>query len=137
MKKILVLCTGNSCRSQMAEGYLRHFAGGRADVCSAGVETHGVNPRAIAVMKEDGIDISGHTSNHVDAYAHIPFDFVITVCDSARERCPVLPSKAAKFHQSFPDPAGATGTEEEIMQAFRNTRDLVRDYCREFVTAQL
>src|SRR5690606_30000711 len=84
-KKILVLCTGNSCRSQLAEGYLRHFAGNRAEVYSAGIETHGVNPRAIAAMAEDGIDISGHTSNHVDEYRHIDFDYVITVCDNARE----------------------------------------------------
>ncbi len=121
----------------MAEGYLRHFAAGRAEVFSAGVETHGVNPRAIAVMKEDGLDISGHTSNHVDTYSHIPFDIIITVCDSARERCPVLPSRAAKFHHDFPDPARATGSEEEIMQAFRYTRDLVRDYCRQFIAAHV
>ncbi len=92
--KILVLCTGNSCRSQIAEGYLRHFAGDKAEIYSAGVETHGVNPRAIETMKEDGIDISSHTSNNVDDYRDINFDYVITVCDNARERCPYFPTKA-------------------------------------------
>jgi len=133
MMKILVLCTGNSCRSQIAEGYLRHFADGRAEVYSAGVETHGVNPRAIAIMKEDGIDISGHTSNHVDEYRDIDFDFVITVCDNALERCPYFPTNARKFHYNFPDPAKATGSEEEIMASFRAVRELIKAYSRDFV----
>jgi arsenate reductase len=133
MKKILVLCTGNSCRSQIAEGYLRHFAGRRAAVYSAGIETHGVNPRAIAVMKEDGIDISGHTSNNIDEYRDVGFDFVITVCDNAKENCPFFPSKANKFHHNFPDPAKATGTEEEIMAGFRAVRDMIRRYSERFV----
>ena len=101
MKKILVLCTGNSCRSQIAEGYLRYFAGDKAMVYSAGVETHGVNPRAIATMKADGIDISNHTSNLVTEYRDLDFDYVITVCDNAKERCPFFPSKAQKFHYNF------------------------------------
>jgi arsenate reductase len=133
MKKILVLCTGNSCRSQIAEGYLRHFADGRAEVYSAGVETHGVNPRAIVIMKEDGIDISGNTSNHVDEYRDIDFDFVITVCDNALERCPYFPTNARKFHYNFPDPAKATGSEEEIMASFRAVRELIKAYSRDFV----
>ncbi len=133
MKKILVLCTGNSCRSQIAEGYLRHFAGDNAEVYSAGVETHGVNPRAIAIMKEDGIDISGHTSNNIDEYRDIDFDFVITVCDNARERCPYFPTKAQKFHYNFPDPAKATGTETEIMAEFRAVRDMIKTYSEQFV----
>ena len=133
MKKILVLCTGNSCRSQIAEGYLRHFAGDKAQVYSAGVETHGVNPRAIAIMKEDGIDISGHTSNNIDEYREIDFDFVITVCDNARERCPYFPSRAQKFHYNFPDPAKATGTETEIMAEFRSVRDMIKTYSEQFV----
>ena len=133
MKRILVLCTGNSCRSQIADGYLRHFAGDKAEVYSAGVETHGVNPRAIAIMKEDGLDISQHTSNNVSEYTQIPFDFVITVCDNAKERCPVFPTTAQKFHHNFPDPAKATGTEEEIMQAFRSVREEIKAYCKEFV----
>jgi len=133
MKKILVLCTGNSCRSQIAEGYLRHFARGRVEVYSAGVETHGVNPRAIAIMKEDGIDIAWHTSNNVDEYRDIAFDFVITVCDNARERCPYFPTDAQKFHYNFPDPAKAAGSEEEIMAAFRAVREQIKEYSREFI----
>ncbi|MEI2758632.1 MAG: arsenate reductase ArsC [Bacteroidia bacterium] len=136
-KKILVLCTGNSCRSQIAEGYLRHFAENKADVYSAGVETHGVNPKAIATMKEDGIDISNHTSNNIDEYYDIDFDFVITVCDNAKERCPYFPTKAKKFHQNFPDPAKATGTEEEIIAEFRKVRQLIKEYCIQFVTDNL
>lgn len=137
MKKILVLCTGNSCRSQIAEAYLRQFAEGKAEVYSAGVETHGVNPRAIAVMKEDGIDISGHTSNNVEEYRDIDFDIVITVCDNARERCPFFPGKAKKFHHNFPDPARATGSEEEIMRAFREVRDQVKSWCANFIRENL
>lgn len=137
MKKILVLCTGNSCRSQIAEGYLRHFAGEKAAIYSAGVETHGVNPRAIATMAEDGIDISAHTSNNVAEYRDIPFDYVITVCDNAKERCPFFPTTAQKFHENFPDPAKAVGTEEEIMQQFRVVRQLIKDYSSKFVAAHL
>ena len=131
--RILVLCTGNSCRSQMAQGYLQHFAGKRAEIFSAGVETHGVNPRAIAVMKEDGIDISHHTSTNVEEYDDIAFDHVITVCDNAREACPVFPSHAAKHHHNFTDPAKVTGTEEEVMNAFRKVRGEIKAYCRDFV----
>lgn len=134
---ILVLCTGNSCRSQIADGYLKHFAGDRATICSAGVETHGVNPRAIAIMAEDGIDISGHTSNHVDEYLGIDFDHVITVCDNAVERCPVFPSTAQKWHHNFPDPAKATGTEIIIMSEFRKVRDMIKKYCIDFVETNL
>jgi arsenate reductase (thioredoxin) len=137
MKNILVLCTGNSCRSQIAEGYLRHYAGDKAQIFSAGVETHGVNPRAIVVMREDGIDISGHTSNHVDEYGDINFDYIITVCDHAKERCPVFPSRAVRFHENFPDPAKAVGKEEEILIAFRNTRELIKEYCKKFVSDHL
>ncbi|NML39554.1 arsenate reductase ArsC [Chitinophaga sp. G-6-1-13] len=137
MKRILVLCTGNSCRSQIAEGYLRYFAGDKAEVYSAGVETHGVNPRAIATMAEDGIDISTHTSNNVTEYRDIPFDFVITVCDNAKERCPFFPTTAQLFHENFPDPAKATGSEEEIMQQFRVVRQVIKDYTQSFVKANL
>lgn len=136
-KNILILCTGNSCRSQIAQGYLQYFAGNRARVYSAGIEIHGVNPRAVAVMKEDGIDISHHTSNHINEYKDIPFDMVITVCDNAKESCPVFPSTAKKFHHNFPDPAKATGTEAEIMQQFRAVRDEIRSYCLGFVNDQL
>lgn len=137
MKKILVLCTGNSCRSQLAEGYLRHYAGDKAMVYSAGVETHGVNPRAIATMKEDGIDISEHTSNNILEYTGIDFDYVITVCDNAKERCPYFPSNAQKFHYNFPDPAKATGTEAEIMKAFSAVRTMIKQYCKDFVEVNL
>jgi arsenate reductase len=129
-KNILVLCTGNSCRSQLAEGYLRYFHGDNANVYSAGVETHGVNPRAIATMKEDGLDISAHTSNHVDDYLHIPFDLILTVCDHASERCPIFPSSAKRIHYNFPDPAKATGTEAEITAAFRQVRDEIKSFCQ-------
>ncbi len=135
--KILVLCTGNSCRSQIAEGYLRHFAKDKAEVYSAGVETHGVNPRAIETMKEDGIDISKHTSNNIDEYFNIDFDFVITVCDNAKERCPYFPTKAKKFHQNFPDPAKATGTEEEIKNNFREVREMIKTYSKDFINQNI
>jgi arsenate reductase len=137
MKKILVLCTGNSCRSQIAHGYLQHFAGNKAEVYSAGVETHGVNPKAIATMKDDGIDISHHTSNNVSEYTGIDFDFVITVCDNAKERCPYFPTKAQKFHYNFPDPAKATGTEEEIKREFERVREMIKKYCLQFVQENL
>ena len=133
MKSILVLCTGNSCRSQIAEGYLKYFAKNNAAIYSAGVETHGVNPRAIAIMKEDGIDISTHTSNNINEYAAIDFDFIITVCDNAKERCPYFPSHAAKFHYNFPDPAKATGSEAEIMEQFRSVREMIKTYAEKFV----
>jgi arsenate reductase len=133
MKKILVLCTGNSCRSQIAEGYLRHFAKGNAAIFSAGVETHGVNPRAIAIMQEDNIDISTHTSNNVTEYKDIAFDYVITVCDNAKERCPYIPSSATKFHHNFPDPAKAVGSEMEIMESFRQVREMIKTFSEHFI----
>lgn len=136
-KNILVLCTGNSCRSQMAEGYLRHFAGNKAIIYSAGVETHGVNKRAIEIMKEDGIDISNHTSNNIDEYYTINFDFVITVCDNAKERCPFFPTKAIKFHHNFPDPSKVIGTEEDIATEFIKVRQLIKEYCKTFVRDNL
>jgi arsenate reductase len=133
MKNILVLCTGNSCRSQIAHGYLATMTKGKAKVYSAGVETHGVNPRAIAIMKEDGIDISEHSSNNITEYFEVDFDFVITVCDNAKERCPYFPTKAIKFHYNFPDPAKVTGTEDEIINEFSVVRNMIRKYCEEFV----
>lgn len=133
MKKILVLCTGNSCRSQIAEGYLRHFAGDTAEIYSAGIETHGVNSKAIEIMKQAGIDISGHTSNNVDEYREINFDYVITVCDHAKESCPYLPGNAVRFHYNFPDPAKASGTDEEIMEQFGVVRDMIKTYAEAFV----
>ena len=137
MKRVLVLCTGNSCRSQIAHGYLNHFAGNHAQIYSAGIETHGVNPKAIKVMAADGIDISAHTSNHVDEYNGIDFDYVITVCDNANEACPFFPGKVERFHQNFPDPAKAKGTDEEIMAEFIRVRDMVKVYCKEFTEKYL
>lgn len=136
-KKVLVLCTGNSCRSQLADGYLKFFAPNGTMVYSAGVETHGVNPNAVSTMKRDGIDISSNTSNHIDEYADVEFDFVITVCDNALERCPYFPSNAVKFHHNFKDPAKATGTPNEIEKEFDTVRDEIKRYCKEFVSAYL
>jgi arsenate reductase len=133
MKNILVLCTGNSCRSQMAHGYLEYFAKGKAKIYSAGVETHGVNPKAIYFMQEDGIDISGHTSNNILEYMDVKFDFVITVCDHAKEVCPYFPTNAIMLHHNFEDPSKVNGTEEAIAASFRNVRNEIKDYCRKFV----
>ncbi len=134
MKKVLVLCTGNSCRSQMAEGFLRYFSQGHAAIYSAGIETHGLNAKAVAVMAESGIDISAHTSNNISEYADIDFDYVITVCDHAKESCPFFPTRAHKLHYNFPDPAKATGTDEAVLDTFRLVRDQIKTYCSDFVT---
>lgn len=138
MINVLVLCTGNSCRSQLAHGYLAHFTDPeKVCIYSAGVETHGVNPKAIAAMQEDGIDISQHTSNHIEEYGEVAFDFVITVCDNAKERCPFFPTNAIKFHHNFPDPAKVIGTEAEIRAAFSAVRQEIKTYCAAFVAANL
>jgi arsenate reductase len=136
-KKILVLCTGNSCRSQIAQGYLNAFGHEFLDVYSAGIETHGVNPRAIAVMKEDGIDITHHTSNQVNEYQNIAFDFVLTVCDNAKENCPYFPARVKIFHNNFPDPARAVGPEELVMKEFRQVRDMIRQYIQDLISDYL
>jgi arsenate reductase len=133
MKNILVLCTGNSCRSQIAHGFLAAMTAGKANVYSAGVETHGLNPKAIATMKEIGIDISGNTSNNITEYFGVNFDYVITVCDNAKERCPYFPTKAIKLHYNFPDPAKALGTEDEINEQFKSVRAMIKTYCEKFV----
>ena len=133
MKNILVLCTGNSCRSQIAHGFLAAMTTGKANVYSAGVETHGVNPKAITTMQEIGIDISSHTSNNITEYLGVNFDYVITVCDNAKERCPYFPTKAVKLHYNFPDPAKAIGTEDEINEQFRSVRAMIKTYCEQFV----
>ena len=138
MKNILVLCTGNSCRSQMAHGYLNQFAGELAHIYSAGIETHGLNPDAVAIMSEDHIDISDHTSNHVDEYSHIDFDYIITVCDHANENCPYIPSKnATRLHHNFFDPSKVEGNSEERHQAFLKARNEIRSYCRAFTYEHL
>lgn len=135
-RKVLFLCTGNSCLSQMAEGWLRHYAGDCVQVFSAGTKPAGLNPMAVAVMRERGIDISGQRSKHVDELAKEDFLFVITVCDSAREACPVFPGALYQLHWSFEDPAGAHGTEEEKLQVFRKVRDEIAEQIREFVVRE-
>lgn len=125
--RILVLCTGNSARSQMAEGLLRHFHGGRFEVASAGTAPSRVRPEAIAVMGELGIDISGQRSKHLDELSGQPFDYVLTVCDQARESCPVFPG-AVSFHHDVADPAGAEGSEPARLAEFRRARDELRAY---------
>ncbi len=131
-KRVLILCTGNSARSQMAEALLRHDAGERFEVFSAGVKPSRVRPEAIAVMQELGIDLSGHHSKHVDEFAVQKFDYVLTVCDNARESCPIFPAATAVIHQNFLDPAAASGSEAERMTLFRQVRDEIRAYLRTF-----
>jgi len=135
--KILVLCTGNSCRSQIAHGYLQLFGGDKVKVYSAGIEPHGVNTKAIATMQEDGIDISAHTSNNVSEYQDINFDFIITVCDNAKERCPYFPNKANNLHYNFSDPAKFEGTNEEMKDEFRRVRNLIKPFCQAFLEENL
>jgi len=131
-KRVLILCTGNSARSQMAEALLRHDAGDRFEVFSAGVKPSRVRPEAIAVMQELGIDLSGHHSKHVDEFAVQKFDYVLTVCDNARASCPIFPAATAVIHQNFLDPAAASGSEAERMTLFRQVRDQIREYLRTF-----
>jgi arsenate reductase len=120
----------------MAHGYLSHFTNPeQVTVYSAGVETHGVNALAVAIMQEDGIDISKHTSNNVEEYFDIPFDYVITVCDNANERCPFFPTQAVKLHHNFPDPSKVKGSTAEVIEEFRKVRGMIKDYCKDFVSA--
>lgn len=129
--KILFLCTGNSCRSQMAEGWARALHGDTLEVWSAGTETHGMNERAVRVMKEAGVDLSDHRSKLVDELAEVPFDFVVTVCDNAHESCPVFPGSTTVVHHGFPDPprlALGAGTEEEALAPYRRVRDEIREF---------
>ena len=131
MKRILFLCTGNSCRSQMAEGWARRLKGDRFEAFSAGVETHGLNPNAIRVMAEVGVDISGQRSQHVDEFGDIDLDYVVTVCDHAAERCPVFPGKAKVIHHAFDDPprlAREARSEEEALDHYRGVRDEIRAF---------
>lgn len=134
-KRVLILCTGNSARSQMAEGLLRHDAGERFDVESAGINPGIVRPEAIAAMKEIGIDISGHRSKHVDEFEGQHFDYVITVCDNAKESCPVFFGAATRLHHSFDDPAALNGSEEERLALFRRVRGELQAYLADFAKA--
>ena len=126
--KVLFLCTGNACRSQMAEGWARHLKSEVIEACSAGVWPVGVSSRAIQVMAEAGVDISSQTSDHVDDFLAIDFDYVITLCDNAREQCPVFGGKARLIHKAFDDPAFVVGGTDEIMSAFRQARDRIRQF---------
>ncbi len=131
-KRVLVLCTGNSARSQMAEGLLRHDLGDPYEVFSAGTNPKPVRPEAIAVMRELGIDISSQQSKHVDQFIGQHFDYVLTVCDSAKESCPIFPGKAVTIHHNFEDPANFQGSQEERFALFRRVRDEMRQYLRGF-----
>jgi arsenate reductase len=136
-KRVLILCTGNSARSQMAEGLLRHDAGDRFDVESAGTHPSSVRPEAIIVMRELGIDISGHRSKHVDEFSGQKFDYVISVCNHARETCPVFFGAANRLHYSFEDPAALAGSVESRLALFRRVRDELREYLRTFAASKL
>ena len=130
--RVLILCTGNSARSQMAEGLLRHDGGTAFEVSSAGTKPSHVRPEAIAAMHEIGIDISGHRSKSVGEFAGQAFDYVITVCDNAKESCPIFPATTKRIHWSLDDPAAVQGTEEQRLAAFRRVRDQLRTLLRQF-----
>jgi len=134
-KRVLILCTGNSARSQMAEGLLGHLAGDRCEVASAGVSPTQVRPEAITVMREIGIDISQHRSKSVDEFSGQEFDYVITVCDNANEQCPIFPGKTERIHWSFDDPAAAEGDEQARLAVFRRVRDEILDRLQIFVAS--
>jgi len=126
--KVLFLCTGNSCRSQIAEGWARHLKDDIIEAFSAGVWPVGINPKAIEVMEEAGVDISSQTSKHVDELRGIDFDYVVTLCDNARQQCPVFPGKAKLIHKGFEDPVAMIGNDEKIMQTFRKIRDDIKAF---------
>jgi arsenate reductase (thioredoxin) len=129
--KVLFLCTGNACRSQMSEGWTRHLKGAHIDAYSAGIAPHGLDPRAVKVMAEAGVDIATHRSKHLDELLHVPFHYVITVCDNAAESCPVFPGSVRKVHRSFQDPprlARGAGTEAEALEHYRRVRDEIRAF---------
>ena len=137
MKKVLIVCTGNSCRSQMAEGWIREFAKDKVEVYSAGTHPEPVNSVAIKVMQSLCVDISQHQSNLLDEYLNLDFDYVITVCDSAKELCPTFPSASKVIHKSFPDPAKAKGTDEEVLAVYKKVRDMLKSFCKEFLQKEL
>ncbi len=132
-RRVLFLCTGNSCRSQMAEGFLRHLAGDRFDVASAGTHPVGLNPDAVEIMGEIGVDISRQESTHVERFLGQQFDYVVTVCDKAKETCPTFPGRGSRLHWSFDDPASAEGTAEERKKVFRRVRDEIAARINKFV----
>lgn len=129
--KVLFLCTGNACRSQMCEGWARHLKHDVIEAYSAGVAPHGVDPRAVQVMQEAGVDLSGHASKHLESLLDVPFDYVVTVCDHAAESCPIFPGRVKKLHHSFQDPprlAKEAATEEEALGHYRRVRDEIRSF---------
>lgn len=136
-KRVLFLCTGNSCRSQMAEGLINHDFARRIAAFSAGTEPHGVNPRAVQVMAELGIDISGHSSDLLSRYEGQPFDYVITLCGDANERCPLFFCGVKRLHFGFDDPPRATGGEEEVLAVYRRVRDEIRGTLQQFFGKEL
>lgn len=135
-RKVLFLCTGNSARSQMAEGWLRHLGGELFDVASAGTNPVGLNPLAVQVMNEVGIDLASHRSKHIDEFSDQTFDFVITVCDHAKETCPFFPNAQTLLHWSFEDPAAIEGSYEETLAGFRRIRDAIGQTIRQWLDAQ-
>ena len=136
-KKVLFLCTGNSCRSQMADGIVNHDFAGRLEAFSAGTEPHGLNPKAVQVMAEIGMDISGNSSDHISKYEGQPFDYVITLCGDANEKCPLFFGGVQRLHMGFEDPPKARGTEEEVMAVYRRVRDEIRQTMRAFFEKEL
>ena len=132
-KRVLILCTGNSARSQMAEGLLRRMAGGQMEVFSAGTQTSVVNPLAVRAMADRGLDISGHRSKHLSEFQAQPFDYVITVCDRAAETCPIFPGPAERLHWGFPDPAAAPGSEAERLAVFAQVRDAIEAQLKQWL----
>ena len=134
-KRVLILCTGNSARSQMAEGILRHLGDDRFEVLSAGTEPGGLNPLAVRAMRELNVDISAHRSKSVDEFRGQEFDYVITVCDNAKENCPVFPGRSERIHWSFEDPAAAAGDDDSRLAVFRRVRDEIRERLSDFVKA--
>ena len=134
--RVLFLCTANSCRSQMAEGFLRHFAGDRFEAASAGAQPTQMNPVAVRVMKERGIDISTHRSKDVEEFWKQRVSYVITVCDKAKETCPIFPFAPTSLHWSLEDPAAAQGTEAERLAVFRRVRDQIEEHVREFAAQE-
>lgn len=133
--RVLFLCTGNSCRSQIAEGWLRSLGGDRFEVLSAGTEAHGLNPRAVQTMLEVGVDISGHRSETIERYLEDPPELVVAVCDHAAENCPELPPSTRVLTWPFPDPAAAEGSDEEIRMEFARVRDSIRDRIEDWLSA--
>jgi arsenate reductase (thioredoxin) len=135
-QRVLFLCTHNSARSQIAEGFLRAMAGERFEIASAGTEATHVHPLAVKAMAEVGMDLSGHTSKTVDQFLDQPWDYVITVCDSANEKCPIFPKRTNRLHWSFQDPSQATGTDEERLDVFRQSRDQIRSRLADWLSTQ-